>query len=382
MENSNGKTRRIIYIGGFELPDKNAAAQRVVSNAKAFRDLHYEVIFIDINRACSKNIIETKSEIFGFTRYSMKYTNKRLISIKDLKSVYKFYCGEVYAIIAYNYPGIALKKMRSFCKKNDVKLIADCTEWYGMQGENCVIKAIKGIDSYIRMNIVQPRLDGMIAISHYIEKFYKGKLPTVYIPPLVDLTEEKWKSKEIYKHEGIKIVYAGNPIREKDKVNFIIRAISEIDRADIYFDVVGLSVEQFLYEHPEEEESLKKLGCRVKFMGRVNHLDAIQYVKQSDFTMFYREKKRVSMAGFPTKFVESITCKTPVITNKIGDLDEYLDEGVNGYWVDENISQSLNLVFNQSLEQIKRMKLLMNNELFDYHKYLDEFANLLAMIKG
>lgn len=40
----------ILYIGGFELPDKNAAAQRVVANAKALRDLNYNVVFIGITK--------------------------------------------------------------------------------------------------------------------------------------------------------------------------------------------------------------------------------------------------------------------------------------------------------------------------------------------
>ena len=31
----------IIYYGGFSLPDKNAAANRVVSNGKIFKDLGY-----------------------------------------------------------------------------------------------------------------------------------------------------------------------------------------------------------------------------------------------------------------------------------------------------------------------------------------------------
>ena len=38
----------ILYIGGFQLPDKNAAALRVMSNAKAFRELGYTVVFINL----------------------------------------------------------------------------------------------------------------------------------------------------------------------------------------------------------------------------------------------------------------------------------------------------------------------------------------------
>ena len=38
--------RTILYIGGFVLPDKNAAAQRVIANAKAMRALGYDVQFL------------------------------------------------------------------------------------------------------------------------------------------------------------------------------------------------------------------------------------------------------------------------------------------------------------------------------------------------
>ena len=38
----------ILYVGGFELPDKNAAAHRVLSNGKLLRDLGYEVSFVGI----------------------------------------------------------------------------------------------------------------------------------------------------------------------------------------------------------------------------------------------------------------------------------------------------------------------------------------------
>ncbi len=61
----------ILYIGGFELPDKNAAAQRCVSNAKIFRDLGYEVVMLGVDKASSQPLCE--SEYFGFTCWSIPY---------------------------------------------------------------------------------------------------------------------------------------------------------------------------------------------------------------------------------------------------------------------------------------------------------------------
>ena len=37
----------ILYVGGFALPDENAAAQRVVANAKLFSEMGYNVAFIN-----------------------------------------------------------------------------------------------------------------------------------------------------------------------------------------------------------------------------------------------------------------------------------------------------------------------------------------------
>lgn len=39
MKKCKNKKPVILYIGGFVLPDKNAAAQRVTGNAKAMRDI-------------------------------------------------------------------------------------------------------------------------------------------------------------------------------------------------------------------------------------------------------------------------------------------------------------------------------------------------------
>ena len=38
------KKETVLYIGGFQLPEKNAAALRVVANAKILRELGYRVV--------------------------------------------------------------------------------------------------------------------------------------------------------------------------------------------------------------------------------------------------------------------------------------------------------------------------------------------------
>ena len=39
--------KTVLYIGGFQLPDKNAAALRVLGNAKILTELGYRVVFLN-----------------------------------------------------------------------------------------------------------------------------------------------------------------------------------------------------------------------------------------------------------------------------------------------------------------------------------------------
>jgi glycosyltransferase involved in cell wall biosynthesis len=58
------------------------------------------------------------------------------------------------------------------------------------------------------------------------------------------------------------------------------------------------------------------------------------HYQASDFSIILRENKRYAVAGFPTKFVESIACGVPVIANKVGDIEAYITKFEVGFLVD------------------------------------------------
>lgn len=54
--------KKILYIGGFELPDKNAAAHRVLAIAKGLRDSGNEVVFMGVSKDNREtDVLKTKS---------------------------------------------------------------------------------------------------------------------------------------------------------------------------------------------------------------------------------------------------------------------------------------------------------------------------------
>ena len=51
----------VLYIGGFELPDRNAAAQRVFGIANALRKLGYNVVFLNALKSCENKQEEKRA---------------------------------------------------------------------------------------------------------------------------------------------------------------------------------------------------------------------------------------------------------------------------------------------------------------------------------
>lgn len=383
----NRKT--IIYIGGFELPDKNAAAHRVLNNAKALRELGYDVVFISANSSLESKAIAERDIVQGFDCWFTPYPNsgkgwvKYLTSLKSFKQIISNYTNVV-AVICYNYQSLPFARIWSYCKKRNIKVISDCTEWYDTKGSNIITTSIKSFDSFVRMKIIHRKLDGLIVISRYLENYYKDCRNVIRIPPLVDKKESKWDlSARKNETDNITFLYAGSPGETKDKLNYIIETLNGLkNKKNFLFQVIGITKEQYLNKFPEHTDMIIELQNRVVFLGRLSHINTLEYLKSADFSLFLRDINRMTMAGFPTKFAESNTCGIPVITNKTSDLHEYLTDGENGYWLNIGnkieLSKELEGVLNTTREEINSMKKnCSKSPAFDYRNYNESFKKLL-----
>ena len=384
---------RVIYIGGFEFPDKNPATHRVVSNAKAIKELGYDTVFIGINKSIPENYI--KEKYFGFEVYSRRYPINIIEWLKYITS-YRFYINiitkydNVKAIICYNSPSISMSLIRKWGKRKKIKVIADCTEWYELdQGERGVKRIVKKLDIYNRMHIVQPKLDSVIAISNYIQDFYKKKqTQTINIPPLTDTTEDKWEKNIITVSNKKNIIYVGTPFclvtkKQKDRIDHLITALLEFEnKYKFVFHIVGSTKEDFLTYYPNFVEKLEGKDNLIKFYGKLSHKDAITKLKECDYSIFVRDNTLTNTAGFPTKFSEAISCGVPVLTNKNSNVEDYLKEGENGFFINNDshkgLVKSLKIPLSISQEELLKMKTITyNSKLFDYRNYVNYFKEIL-----
>lgn len=370
----------ILYVGGFELPDKNAAAHRVVANAKALAYLGNLVTFIGVSKEPQESGQWQDEGCYGFPYYLKLYPESKIEWFKHISNISvesEFiieHKAQLRAVIAYNQHSIALKKTMSLCKSYGIPIIADCTEWYGHKWTS-PMGIIKSLDTLIRMRFLHPSMDGLIAISKYLQKFYEKSVRTVYIPPLVDSEDPKWQIKRSKKdktnQDSITIVYAGSPGENKDRIELIVKAV-QTSTLPITLRIIGIDTKSFIVAHPN---LLKKDMKGIQFLGRLSHLEVLSELSRADYSCFFREKTRSNEAGFPTKFVESVSMGTPVITNRTSDIADYCKSGRDCYVIDElsedSIRRAIEIAFKNNI-------FVGDLKMFDFHKYINDFRNLLT----
>lgn len=376
----------ILYVGFFSLPDKDAAANRVMNNAKALRECGHNVIFIDEQVDYEYESIEQSLHIInGFETWTVRRPDskidflRKMVSIASIKTVIGT-LEKVDMIIAYNYPAIALFRLKTFCKRNNIILVSDCTEWYSGKEYSFPLSMLSAIDSFLRMCIIQKKLDGLICISEYLADYYKRVPHTLVVPPLVDTEGEIWSSEPVpFDGNKLNLVYAGNPGKSKEHLLPIIESIDKsTNKQSIVFRIVGITKEQFLSIYSNNTILPEGSDEWLIFLGRKTHSETINIIKSSDYMIFIRDRNRVTMAGFSTKFVEAITCGTAVITTDTGELKKYIEKLNAGYLVNsddrlrEILSQDLNILYEQAKIRDD------DSRVFDYRRYLQLFDDWLA----
>lgn len=356
------------------MPDKNAAAHRVLSNAKILKEMGHKVIFMGVDKTIpwGNDVLNTYNEVQGFGTYSVPYPNDNkswieyLTNISDYKKIMRE--NNVGMVIFYNFQAIAMKRLMDYCRKQQIKCCADVTEWRSAKGENIIYRILKDSDTWYRMRVLHKRLDGLIVISKYLQNYYRKCKNVVYIPALTDSSEKKWQGVHEKSNDILKLVYAGSPAR-KDRLDKLLEALDQVERKFI-LDVIGITAEQYTCYYPHLSEILKKHN-EIVFHGRMSHLETLEYVKNANYSCFLRENNRVSSAGFPTKFAEAITCGTPVLTNKTSNLVDFASEGKNCILIDR-------LDLNECARVIENLPLRVDvdKNLFDYRNYVHQMEGL------
>lgn len=367
----------VLYIGAFAFPDQNAAAHRVIANAKLLRQLGYRVILVSTLAANHVEHRQGPDCVHGFECWTVggseRFSQGLAASALIARAIE---CRQLAAIILYNLPVVpSLRLIRYARKRRSVKVIGDIAEWYTAEGP-LWRRIVKALDIITRMRIVNRKLDGLVVISKFLEQVYSGGRPLLLLPPLVDVLDRKWRRThtERLDFDRLRLTYAGSPSNTKERLDLAVSAVcSAAEEIDVRMDIVGITRSEYHVMYPRA----RRVGDEdpIIFHGRVSHTSALQVVKESDATLLVRDDSRLTRAGFPTKFVESISCGTPVIATNSSDLADYLTDNANGVLAEQcNLTAS---IIEFAHRRPDAQDACVERNRFDYRKFENAMARFL-----
>ena len=377
---------KVLYVGNFGLPKTNAPGKRVYANSLLLTKCGYEVLMIGTDSTLRGRVepINEKITYLGFPSYG-KNSGKQYF--EWLKRQIEKTNSKPVMIVRYGSPGLAIfdKYLYTFCHKNKITIINDVVDWLSVDSSNIFFKFIKGFDTYLEKNIFNKRGDGLISISSYLNNYYEKHFKNrIIIPPLVEEYSVNWISNEIPQ-----IVYAGNPFRKgeqvknfhaiKDRLDIAVNSFIALEQKGFLFDfhIIGLTKAEYLIAFPNADGKLSNAE-HIHFHGHQSMEMTQEFISKMDFSILLRERTRGTMAGFPTKVVESLSLGVPVITTDTSDLNKYIHNGINGYIVDINdtlkLEDQLIKIINSNKEMIVQMKNnIINDKEFAVDRYEKQF---------
>ena len=376
--------KTIIYIGGM-LPDKDASALRIMANAKALRDFGYNVVLIgetSEEAKCGGAIfVDEFKTYFILKPRGLSEWMKELSSIKKYVKIIEEN-QNIQAVIMYNPHAFVYEKMVKYCRERNISVVTDCTEWHTVYHLRGLKKLVKKYDITRRMNYSIAKGDGVIAISSFFAKKYNDSCKVVRIPPLVDSKDIKWNHES--KHFVNHFVYAGRMGIGKDSLNDCIDAFYQNRDSDFKFDIVGVSYDEYAKQFPNEVSKISELSNKIIFHGFVSHQEAINFVKDANYSFLIRESNRKNNSGFPTKFVESIACGTPVIATEFSDVRQYVEKYNLGIVIEkmDDLPKTINNLIGRSKEEyLKVFGDIENSKIFDYRNYCNILGEFISSLK-
>jgi len=400
---------RIAYVGVFQFPDDDAGASRVLGIGRALREQGHTVVYFGISNHATDNadkrIVNDDNLFYAGFRYHLPYPAvvgftqriRRQFSIYtgsflfDRLVAEETRHGPIDAVIAYQSSSVVILLLQRWCRKRGIPLICDTVEWYDRSHVMGGRFGPLALDSELRMRKIQHKCDGIIAISSYLEKYYRNtsSIPVVRIPPLLDLLDNKLPKRSNKLSSGrLSLVFAGNA-GKKDLVINAIRGLAMLGEQAKLCEIamIGPSSGELRKSLGADADFLMKLSGSLLFTGRRPHQEALNNVAQADFSILLRPDARFAHAGFPTKLVESLGMSVPVICNLTSDIGMYVHDGQAGIGVNDcspaafadGVQRALSLSVDERMAMRRRARKCAEDN-FDYRNWVKPMREFMDMV--
>ncbi len=333
----------VIFGDLFSFPEGSAATNRVYTYAKGFIENG-----IDVHVICFSNDYIEASDgvvdgIFYYNPFGQSIRHKYLI-VRRWQKFLK-YIKTIYLIKRLNKKSriTALNVWTNrfttnlfawlLVKLNKIKLISECSEHPLRFYQGGKFRQNQG---RLKIYLESLLFDGIFCISRYLCDFYKNigtaNSKLFLVPSTVDPGR--------FIKTGIKpfpfryVGYFGSLTFDRDNIDLLINAFAIVssDHPEIHLVLGGFCS----FKVRKELESMinrLNLNSKTHILSYLSRNEIQKYVVHTDLLVMVRSNDLRSQASYPSKLTEFLATSNPVITVNVGEISDFLDDGINAFIV-------------------------------------------------
>lgn len=341
-------------------PEGNAATNRVHNYAKGYMENG-----INVHVLCFLNVFSDHNEgyfegIHFFNVYNQKSRNKsfimrRLINAKKYYTTFQAFrrinkSDRIIAIHLYANLFSTIFFAWIIAKLFHIRIIKECNEHPIIYYQGNIAKRRK---SFLEFYVETKMVDGILCISKHLISLYKSygfkDYRLLLVPSTVDPNRftRKTRIPLQFKYIG----YFGSLSFSRDNLDLLLKAYSEIHLKfpDIHLVIGGFGGKGDIDKIIDYAQS-QELTNHIHLLGYLSRNEIVNYISNAEILVMVRHKDLQSEASFPSKLTEYLATGNPVLTVKVGDIDNYLTDNVNAFLVEPGDHRELVLKIELILE--------------------------------
>lgn len=401
---------KIAFINNEGFPSGMATTNRILSLASGLVELKQEVTVFCVRPTENKsNIINTKIKgryngiIYIYTANTVFWPNVKVLKLYYLikgcvfffKHFNKVHKTDSFDVVISTTSNIFFNYCYSrFLKRKNIIYIIALDE-YPLVVRNKSEYPMWFKKFYLKHFYMF--FDGLIIMTKHLMKYYKDLVkdntPLVQIPMTVEI-ERFENNTDVSPLSNDYIAYCGNLDQtQKDGVPILIEAFGIVKKQfkDLKLIIIGGA-------NPRNQEkvmnNLKKLSKSndvendVIFIGTIHRDEMPKYLCNARLLALARPMSIQARGGFPTKLGDYLATGNPVIVTKVGEITDYLKDGVNSFLAEpdsaDSFAQKIKIVMENEKSSIKIGKegKKLAHSVFNYKVQAIELYNfLLSLIK-
>jgi glycosyltransferase involved in cell wall biosynthesis len=350
-------------------PHGFAATNRIISYATGFLHHHEEVQVICIRKTEKEGKIANR-EVHGKYRdvpfrylsgttiksgsLVIRKMNDLLLNLKllffGLKHLDRSTCSIYYSPLTS--PALILR-IASWIKRSKI---------FKEENEHPSVRIVNRnkLEVFFFLKLHYSLFDGMLLMTRFLMQYFKEtrhyRKPLLHVPMTVDLERFRLNNRSTLKT----IVYCGELDAEKDGILILIQAFAKIQPAYPGYSLCLIGEantrEELLGFHQKVREL--QVSEWVTFPGKISNDEIPSRLTEASVLVLPRPKSLQAQHGFPTKLGEYLATGNPVIATGVGEIPEYLTDGVNAFLAEPGDAGSLAGKFSELLNEPERSAMI------------------------